>query len=98
VIIVVTTLILIISNRLRADLIAILVLAVLPLTGIITYQEALSGFSRSVVITIIGLFIITQALEDTGVVQQIAGWLRQLGRGSETRLLTLFMTVGALMS
>ncbi|MEZ4622422.1 MAG: SLC13 family permease, partial [Caldilineaceae bacterium] len=75
VIIVVTTLILIISNRLRADLIAILVLAVLPLTGIITYQEALSGFSRSVVITIIGLFIITQALEDTGVVQQIAGWL-----------------------
>ncbi|MEZ4675897.1 MAG: SLC13 family permease [Caldilineaceae bacterium] len=68
------------------------------LTGIITYQEALSGFSRSVVITIIGLFIITQALEDTGVVQQIAGWLRRLGRGSETRLLTLFMTVGALMS
>jgi di/tricarboxylate transporter len=96
--IIITTLILIVSNRLRSDLIAILVLAVLPLTGIVTYQEALSGFSRSVVITIIGLFIITQALEDTGVVQQIAGWLRRLGRGSETRLLTLFMTVGALLS
>lgn len=96
--IIITTLILIVSDRLRADLIAIIVLAVLPLTGLITYQEALSGFSRSVVITIIGLFIITQALEDTGVVQQIANWLRQLGRGSETRLLALFMTVGALMS
>lgn len=93
-----TTLLLIVSNRLRADLIAMLVLAVLPLTGIVTYQEALSGFSRSVVITIIGLFIITQALEDTGVVQQIAGWLRHLGRGSELRLITLFMTVGALLS
>ncbi len=96
--IIVATLVLIISNRLRVDLIAILVLAILPLTGIITYQEALSGFSRSVVITIIGLFIITQALEDTGVVQTIAGRLRKLGRGSETRLLTLFMAVGALMS
>ncbi len=96
--IIVATLVLIVSNRLRVDLIAILVLAVLPLTGLITYQEALSGFSRSVVITIIGLFIITQALEDTGVVQTIAGRLRKLGRGSETRLLTLFMAVGALMS
>lgn len=96
--IIIATLVLIISNRLRVDLIAILVLAILPLTGIITYQEALSGFSRSVVITIIGLFIITQALEDTGVVQEIAGRLRKLGRGSETRLLTLFMAVGALMS
>ena len=96
--IIVTTLLLIVSNRLRSDLIAIIVLAVLPLTGLVTYQEALSGFSRSVVITIIGLFIITQALEDTGVVQQIANWLRRLGRGSEIRLITLFMTVGALLS
>lgn len=95
---IVTTLLLIVSNRLRADLIAILVLATLPLTGIITYQEALSGFSRSVVITIIGLFIITQALEDAGVVQSIAAWLRQLGGGSETRLLSLFMAVGAALS
>ena len=62
------TLVLIISNLLRPDLVAILVLATLPLTGLVTYQEAFSGFSRSVVITIIGLFIITQALEDVGVV------------------------------
>lgn len=98
VVIIVVTLLLIVSNRLRADLIAILVLATLPLTGIVTYQEALSGFSRSVVITIIGLFIITQALEDAGVVQSIATRLRQIGRGSETRLLSLFMAVGALLS
>ncbi|MEZ4870378.1 MAG: SLC13 family permease [Caldilineaceae bacterium] len=96
--IIVVMLILIVSNRIRADLVAILVLATLPLTGIITFQEAFSGFSRSVVITIIGLFIITQALEDTGVVQQIASWLRQLGRGSEARLIALFMAVGALLS
>jgi di/tricarboxylate transporter len=96
--IIIVTLGTIIFNLLRPDLIAILVLAILPISGLITYQEALSGFSRSVVITIIGLFIITQALEDTGVVQWIAGRLKQIGAGSETRLILLFMSVGAVLS
>lgn len=89
---------LIVSGRLRADLVAIIVLAALPLTGVVTYQEALSGFSRSVVITIIGLFIISEALEDTGIVQRIADYLRNIGAGSEFRLLLLFMSVGAGLS
>ena len=88
----------IVADLLRADLVAILVLAILPLTGMITFQEAFSGFSRSVVITIIGLFIITQALEDTGIVQWIANRLREIGGGSEVRLIMLFMTAGASMS
>ena len=67
IVIICVTLVVIVFDLLRADLMAILLLAILPLTGIITVQEAFSGFSRSVVITIIGLFIITQALEDTGV-------------------------------
>lgn len=91
-------LITIIFDLLRADLIAIMVLVLLPLTGIITFQEAFSGFSRSVVITIIGLFIITQALEDTGVVQWVANRFSKLGRGSEMRLLLLFMAGGAGLS
>lgn len=91
-------LLIIVFDLLRADLVAILVLATLPLTGIITFQEAFSGFSRSVVITIIGLFIISQALEDTGIVQWVANRLREVGRGSEVRLLLLFMAVGALLS
>jgi di/tricarboxylate transporter len=89
---------LIVSNSLRPDLVALLVLATLPLMGFITFQEAFSGFSRSVVITIIGLFIFTQALEDTGVVKWLADRLRRVGRGSEVRLLLLFMAVGALLS
>lgn len=96
--IIIVTLGAIVFNLLRPDLIAILVLATLPITGLITYQEAFSGFSRSVVITIIGLFIITQALEDTGVVQWIAERMKQIGAGSETRLILLFMGVGAALS
>ncbi len=36
----------IVAGLLRADLVAILVLATLPLTGLVTYEESLSGFSR----------------------------------------------------
>jgi len=92
------TLIIIVFDLLRPDLTAILVLALLPLTGILTVQEAFSGFSRSVVITIIGLFIMTQALEDTGVVQWLAERLKEIGAGSEGRLILLFMSAGAGLS
>ncbi|MEO8606524.1 MAG: SLC13 family permease [Chloroflexota bacterium] len=91
-------LLLIVSNRIRADIAAILVLLALALTGLVTPQEAISGFSRSAVITLIGLFIITESLEDTGVVQWIANRLREIGRGSEVRLIMLFMGAGALLS
>lgn len=86
------------SGRLRADLVAILVLLALALTGLISPEEALSGFSRSVVITIIGLFMITQALEDTGIVDWIARRLELAGGGSEMRLVILFMAAGSGLS
>jgi di/tricarboxylate transporter len=91
-------LVIIVFDLLRADLTAILVLAALPLTGLVTVQEAFSGFSRSVVITIIGLFIITQALDDSGVVAWIADRVRRVGAGSEPRLILLFMALGAALS
>lgn len=97
-VIIVGALALIISNRLRADLVALLVLLALAFTGLVTAQEAVSGFSRSAVITIIGLFVITQALENTGVVQWLANNLRQIGGGSEARLVVLFMAAGAVLS
>ncbi len=97
-VIILAALALIISNRLRADLVALLVLLALAFTGLVTAQEAVSGFSRSAVITIIGLFVITQGLENTGVVQWTANRLRAIGGGSETRLVLLFMATGALLS
>ncbi len=86
------------SGRVRADLVALLILVTLPMAGLVSFQEALSGFSRSAVITIIGLFMITQGLEDTGVVRAIAERLRRIGGGSETRLIVLFMAAGATLS
>jgi di/tricarboxylate transporter len=92
------TFILIMSNRINSELVALMLLVVLGLSGLVPAREALSGFSSSVVITLIGLFVITKALEDTGVVQLIARQMNRFGGGSEVRLIILFMIAGAAMS
>ncbi len=95
--IVLAALALIISNRFRVDVVAILVLLALALSGLVTVDEAISGFSRTAVIVIIGMFVITHALEETGIVQSISGHIRTLGRGSEKRLVVVVMATGALL-
>lgn len=89
---------LILSNRLRPDLVALLVLLTLGISGIITSEQAVAGFSRSAVLTIVGLFVITATLERTGVVQWLADQLAQLGGTRETRMIAVFMGAGALLS
>ena len=89
---------LIFATRLKTELIAVVVLLMVALSGLVAPTEVVSGFSSSVVITLIGLFIITHGLEITGVIDWIAGRLYQYGRGSEVKLITLFMAAGAMLS
>lgn len=86
---------LIISNRFRADMVALMVLLSLALSGLVTTEEAISGFSRTAVIVIMGMFVITRGLEETGVVRWIAERVKKAGAGSESRLTLLVMTTGA---
>jgi di/tricarboxylate transporter len=58
---------LLITERLRPDLTALLVLLSLSLLGILTPEQTLSGFSQAAVITILSMFILSHALERTGV-------------------------------
>ena len=92
------TLALIAFTRLRIDLIAMLVLLMVALTQLVPVSAALSGFSSSVVITIIGLLVITRGLEQTGVMQWVARQLQAYGRGSEPKLIALVMSAGAAVS
>jgi len=88
----------ILSNRLRPDLVALLVLLALGISGILTPEQAVAGFSRSAVLTIVGLFVITATLEQTGVVQWLAEQLAQLSGTREPRMIAVFMGAGALLS
>ena len=85
-------------TRLRIDIIALLVMLMVALTRLVPADAALSGFSSAVVITIIGLLVITRGLERTGVMQWVARQLQAYGRGSEAKLIALVMSAGAAVS
>ncbi len=90
------------AGRPRMDAVALLMLAVLPLTGVITMTEALAGFSDANVVLIALLFVIGEGLVRTGVAQRLGDWLVARAGSSETRLIVLLMAVvaslGAVMS
>ena len=96
--IIVVLLVLITFTRLRIDIIALLALLMVALTQLVPADAALSGFSSAVVITIIGLLVITRGLEQTGVMHWVARQLQSYGRGSEAKLIALVMSAGAAVS
>ncbi|HSE39066.1 MAG TPA: SLC13 family permease [Blastocatellia bacterium] len=90
--------VLFLTDRMRADLIALLVLFALGITGVLTTQEAFSGFSRSAVITIASIFILAEALQRTGITEKVGTLLLRIGGSSERRLVVVVMAAGALLS
>lgn len=91
-------LVLITATNIKTEIIALLVLVVLALSGMVSSRDAISGFGSPVVITLMGLFIIVSALEKSGIVNWIARRLNTLGRGSEGSLIIVFMSAAALLS
>ncbi len=96
--ILVVALILFFTDKLPPDLVALLVVVALGVSGVLTPQEAFSGFSRSAVITILSIFIIAEALQRSGVTEQVGNILLKVGGKSETHLLIAVMIAGAFLS
>ncbi len=92
------TVVLFIIDKLRMDLVALLVVVVLAASGIITPTEAVSGFGNSVVIMIAGLFVVGEGLFRTGIAAAAGNWLLRVGGRSEVRLLLFLLPVVALLS
>ena len=90
------------SNRLRSDLVALLIVLALVTSGVLTVGEGLAGFADPVVILLAALFIVSEALVNTGVTQRVSQLLLKAGGTSETRLTLLLMlaiaAIGAFMS
>jgi di/tricarboxylate transporter len=89
-------------NKPRMDAVALLMIVLLPLTGVITTSEALAGFSDPNIVLIAALFVIGEGLVRTGVARRLGDWLDRKAGSSSTRMLILLMTsvggLGALMS
>lgn len=87
-----------ISNWLRPDMVALLVLVVLGITGIVSPNEALAGFSGSAVITILAISILAEGLQQTGITYRLGQRMKRLAGNSHTRLLGVVMLSGAALS
>jgi len=89
-------------NKPRVDAVALLMLVLLPFTGVLSMNEALAGFSNPNIVLIGAMFVIGEALARTGVARGIGDWLVRYGGTSAWRLLVLLMLavgfLGAFMS
>jgi len=89
-------------DRPRMDAVALLMLVLLPFTGVITVEEALAGFSDPNIVLLAALFVVGEALVRTGVAHGLGDAIVARAGGSETRLLVLLMLavagLGAFMS
>ncbi|WP_313741357.1 SLC13 family permease [Pseudomonas sp.] len=94
--------VLFIRNRPRMDVVALLVILALPLSGVLTIEQALAGFSDPNVVLIAALFVIGEGLVRTGIAYRIGEWLSDTAGHSEVRLLLLLMVsvagLGSVMS
>ncbi|MCP4614910.1 MAG: hypothetical protein GY844_00610, partial [Bradyrhizobium sp.] len=80
-----------ITELLRVDLVALMVLLALALTRLIEPEQALSGFSHSAVISVIAMFIVGEGLFQTGLAQLIGRGVMRIAGSSEVRLTVVIM-------
>ncbi|WP_373766571.1 SLC13 family permease [Glaesserella sp.] len=80
-----------IQNKLRMDIVALLVIAFFSLSGILTVNEVFAGLSDPNVILIALLFIVGESLVRTGIAYQVSEWLMRVAGESEARVLVLLM-------
>lgn len=90
------------TNKVRMDVVALIVIVAFVLSGTLSAQEALSGFSDQNVILIAALFVIGEGLVRTGIAYQVGDKLVKAAGSSETKLLILLMLsiagLGSVMS
>ena len=78
----VISIILFATDKLRVDLVALIIMSVLLLSGYVTPEDGISGFSNTATVTVGAMFIISAALFRTGAINYIGRVLVRLGRRS----------------
>src|SRR5690606_32147109 len=92
------TMVMFVFERIRPDVVALVVLVLLGLTGLVAPQEIFNGFSSNAVMSIIATMILGAGLDRTGALNRLASWLLRRSHGVEDRLLMLTGAVAGLNS
>ncbi len=80
---------LLVFNLLRVDVVGLLVMTLLPLTGVLSGREAIAGLGSNAVVVLICVMVIGYSLDKTGVVGKVAQKIMKIAGNSESRVVTL---------
>ena len=87
-----------ISERLRVDVTAMLILLALVLTGVLDSKQALSGFASEPAIIVAAVFVISGALAATGISERLGAWVGRAGGHGEARTIAVVMPMVSLLA
>jgi di/tricarboxylate transporter len=91
----VAAVVLFVSDRLRSDLVAMIILGTLLATGIIAPDEGFSGFAHPATVAVAAMFVLSAGLERTGAVNRVGELLGGLGRRNHRlAIATMMISVG----
>lgn len=89
---------LLLTEKLRSDLVAVLIILALAITGVLEPGEALGGFGSEPAIVVAAIFVLSGALHQTGLSDIVGMWIGRLAGSSYTRALAVIMPAVALFS
>jgi len=88
-----SAMVLFITEWLRSDIVAVLVMLALPWLGLLEAKQAFSGLSSSAVLSIMGVMIMSAGIESTGLMSKIARPIVQKAGSNEKRLIVLVSAI-----
>jgi di/tricarboxylate transporter len=96
--ILVLSFVVLLTERIRNDIVALLIVLGLYLTGILNPNEALSGFSSGPAIIVAAMFVLGAGLHQTGLDETIGRWIGRMAGKSYNRALAVIMPLVALLA
>jgi di/tricarboxylate transporter len=92
------TMLMLVLEWIRADMVALLVVVVIGLTGLIPSDRVFKGFAGNAVIAIMAIMIMGEGLDRAGVLNLTANFVMRMARGMESRLGLVINMVTSLFS
>lgn len=97
-IILAAALLLFVTEWVRMDVTALMVLSALAMLGLVSPAEAVSGFSNAAVITVLAMFILSEGLTRSGIADIITRGIQRVAGQGEARMIAVFMLVSGVLS
>ncbi len=83
------SLILFITGQWRYDIVALLALLIVTVTGVVSWSEAFMGFGHPAVVTVAAVLVLSRSLQNSGAIDAVAGWLSYAGNSLTIQIAAL---------